>query len=228
MSQYTNDLARIVPANWNISEEMTSDPVPVPTGNIIAVNNVTREYFLGTADAFKVRLVSVNEGGVATFNKIGTEPWFIQWPNGTKLYESASHVVQVSTSRALADTDNGKTLECTGVVTLSIPVGLSAGFTCNVIPYGVTTVDPDTGVNINGLVDTITRVDQIDAMFTITARSYYANSYVVTGANYRNLVSTSKTTSYAVTHSTPRGHRTGKAATTTYEITGVDATSAKH
>lgn len=51
---------------------------------------------------------------------------------------STSQQITVTASRQLADTDDGKILNCTSAsaVTLTIPAGLRAGFTCGVVQSG--------------------------------------------------------------------------------------------
>ena len=87
-------------------------------------------------------------------------------------------VVTASASRALTPADNGATIDCLGPITLTVPVGLPAGFMCNIIPTGTLTLAPGNGtILFNGVNGNVTRT----AMFGIQARST-AGSYIVTGS----------------------------------------------
>lgn len=61
-------------------------------------------------------------------------------------------VVAVSTSRNLADTDNGKILRCTSGVTLTVVTGLTTGFGCMVLNRsgGNVTVAQGAGLTLDG------------------------------------------------------------------------------
>lgn len=90
--------------------------------------------------------------------------------------------VPVTASRALTPADDGKTLECTTTVTLTVPAGLNSGFGCAVIPSGTTSIARSGGALLNGAGTTLTRTAAANTMFAIVARASVADSYVVTGA----------------------------------------------
>jgi len=89
--------------------------------------------------------------------------------------------LQVSGSRDIAATDNGQTLECTTTVTLTVPLGLPAGFGCAVIPSGTTSIASSGGTLLNGATTTLTRAASTNAIIAIVSRGSAADSYVVTG-----------------------------------------------
>lgn len=93
-------------------------------------------------------------------------------------------VVAVNSSRALTAADNGMHLECTATVTLTVPSGLPAGFRCDVIPNGTTSIATSGGALVNGAGTTLTRLaaTAANAIVTIAQRASAANSYVVTGS----------------------------------------------
>jgi hypothetical protein len=89
----------------------------------------------------------------------------------------------VSASRSISNIDSGLTLECTAdAVTLTIPSGLAAGFTCTVIPSGTTSIASAGGTLLNGATTTVTRADSANFMFRVQSRASAADSYVVTGS----------------------------------------------
>jgi hypothetical protein len=92
-----------------------------------------------------------------------------------------SGVLVVSSSRDLTSSDNGRTLECTATITLTVPATLPAGFGCAVIPSGTTSIASSGGTLLNGATTTLTRLATVNTMFAIVGR-HTANSYVVTGA----------------------------------------------
>ena len=92
-----------------------------------------------------------------------------------------SGVLVVSGSRNLASTDNGRTLECSTTLTLTVPATLPAGFGCAVIPSGTTSIASSGGTLLNGATTTLTRVAAANHMFAIVGKNT-ANSYVVTGS----------------------------------------------
>lgn len=96
----------------------------------------------------------------------------------------AATVVQVSSSRALASSDNGKVLECTtSGVTLTMPnSGMPADFACAIIPNGTTSVASAGTALLNGATTTLTRAAASNPMFAVQARASAANSYVVSGS----------------------------------------------
>ena len=89
--------------------------------------------------------------------------------------------VLVSASRSLAVSDNGLILECAENVGITVPVDLPQGFRCKLIPFGTHDIIPDTGVELNGDTDTITRTSAANQTFEIIGRVSAADSYVVTG-----------------------------------------------
>lgn len=95
---------------------------------------------------------------------------------------SGGAAVTVGSSRALTSADNGALLEATATVTLTVPVGLPAGFACVVIPSGTTSVASSGGALLNGATTTLTRSAASNAMFAIQARSSASDSYVVSGS----------------------------------------------
>lgn len=88
-----------------------------------------------------------------------------------------------ATSRSLVNADNGKTLECTATITLTVPVGLVRGFRCTVIPSGTTSVARSGSALLNGAGTTLTRLaaTAANATFDIRARGSADDNYVVTG-----------------------------------------------
>lgn len=105
--------------------------------------------------------------------------------NGTSLVDAAGNAAfgttTVATSRSLTDADNGKTLECTATVTLTVPIGLMTNFGCAIIPNGTTSIASSGGALIQGATTTLTRAAATNAIFAIVPRASAANSYVVTG-----------------------------------------------
>lgn len=95
---------------------------------------------------------------------------------------SGGAAVTVGSSRALTAADNGALLEATATVTLTVPIGLPAGFACVVIPSGTTSVASSGGALLNGATTTLTRAAAGNAMFAIQARSSASDSYVVSGS----------------------------------------------
>ena len=93
-----------------------------------------------------------------------------------------STTVAVGSSRALTNADNGKTLECTATVTLTVPIGLVAHFGCAIIPSGTTSIASSGGALLNGATSTLTRTVELNQLVAIVARVSAADSYVVTGA----------------------------------------------
>lgn len=92
-----------------------------------------------------------------------------------------SATVAVASSRSLAAADNGKTLECTATVTLTVPAGLPAGFRCQVIPFDTTSLASAGGTLLNGATTTLTRAASSNPLVTLVARASVANSYVLSG-----------------------------------------------
>lgn len=90
--------------------------------------------------------------------------------------------ILVATSRALAAADNGKVLECTATVTITVPIGLPSMFGCVIIPSGTTSIASSGGALLNGATTTLTRAAASNAMFAITGRKSATDSYVVTGS----------------------------------------------
>jgi hypothetical protein len=88
----------------------------------------------------------------------------------------------VAASRVLTDADNGKVLECTATATLTVPVGLKAGFRCTVLCSGTTSVASSGGTLLNGATSTLTRAVASNPAIDIIARASAQDSYVVTGS----------------------------------------------
>lgn len=86
------------------------------------------------------------------------------------------------TSRALTSADNGKTLECTATITLTVPSGLPAGFACVIIPSGTTSIASSGGALLNGATTTLTRTATSNPLVGILGRASADDSYVVTGS----------------------------------------------
>lgn len=87
-----------------------------------------------------------------------------------------------ATSRALTSADNGKTLEVTATITLTVPVGLPTGFACAIIPSGTTSIASSGGALLNGATTTLTRAATGNTLVAIVGRASAADSYVVTGS----------------------------------------------
>ena len=92
-----------------------------------------------------------------------------------------SLVYRVASSRDLTNADNGKTLECTGTVTLTVPINLQSNFGCAIIPNGTTSIASSGGTLLNGATTTLTRAATTNTIFAIVPRASAADSYVVTG-----------------------------------------------
>ena len=110
----------------------------------------------------------------------------INWINlatGVVLTSSAptNAVTQVGISTILANANNGTVIECTATITLTLPVGLMAGFSCVIIPSGTTSIASSGGTLLNGATTTLTRAALNNALFAIQSRGSAADSYVVTG-----------------------------------------------
>lgn len=88
----------------------------------------------------------------------------------------------IATSRDLAATDDNQVLECLASVTLGLPAGLPPGFSCKVIPFGTTSIDPAPGVYLNGGITTLTRAAASLSLFEIAARPAVPDSYVLSGS----------------------------------------------
>lgn len=86
-------------------------------------------------------------------------------------------------SRTLQASDNGRTLECTATITLTVPVGLPANFGCQIITNGTTSVASDGTALLNGATATLTRAAATAAntVISIVAKASASNSYAVTG-----------------------------------------------
>jgi hypothetical protein len=96
--------------------------------------------------------------------------------------DSIYDTTEVASSRDLTNADNGKTLECTGTVTLTVPINLQSNFGCAIIPNGTTSIASSGGALLNGATSTLTRAAASNAVFAIVPRASAANSYVVTGS----------------------------------------------
>lgn len=90
--------------------------------------------------------------------------------------------ITVGSSRALTSADDGKIIECTTTVTLTVPASLPSGFACVVIPSGTTSVASSGGALLNGATTTLTRAAASNAMFAIQSRASAVDSYVVSGS----------------------------------------------
>jgi hypothetical protein len=89
--------------------------------------------------------------------------------------------VTVASSRNLTAADNGQTLETTGAVTLTVPVGLGQPFNCRVTLGGALSVASDGTALLNGATTTLTRALATNPFIEIHGR-LTANSYAVNGA----------------------------------------------
>jgi hypothetical protein len=88
----------------------------------------------------------------------------------------------VGAARTLTEADNEKVIECTGTLTITVPINLPAGFNCRVIPSGTTSIASSGGTLLNGATTTLTRTAAANPIFDIVARFSAKNSYVVTGS----------------------------------------------
>lgn len=149
---------------------------------------VTRAEYIRSIFSYGVEtLVDARTGFPVGYSKNGIDQYFPRFNDaGTSLVDGAGNdafgTTAVASSRALTDADNGKTLECTGTVTLTVPTGLMTNFGCAIIPNGTTSVASSGGALINGATTTLTRAASANAVFAIVPRASAANSYVVTGA----------------------------------------------
>jgi hypothetical protein len=104
---------------------------------------------------------------------------------GVKRLERAISAPEtVSTGRALSNADNGKVLDVTAALTLTIPEGeLSPGFRCwFVAPSGVNlSIDPLGAVTLNGAGTTLTRARAGNAC-TVELFMRAANTALLSGA----------------------------------------------
>jgi len=105
-----------------------------------------------------------------------------KFPSGVAVGVGATTVE--GTSRSLTNADNGKTLECSATITLTVPAGLVSGFSCHIIPSGTTSIASGGGTLLNGATTTVTRIaaTAANARFSLVPRASAADSYVVTGA----------------------------------------------
>lgn len=131
-------------------------------------------------------LVDGRTGLPVGYSKNGVDQYFARFAvDGTSLVDGAGNdafgTTAVASSRALTDADNGKTLECTATVTLTVPTGLMSNFGCAIIPNGTTSIASSGGALIQGATTTLTRAAATNAIFAIVPRASATNSYVVTG-----------------------------------------------
>lgn len=92
-----------------------------------------------------------------------------------------STVTESTTARTLSDSDNGKVILCTNVgqVTVTVPSGLTAGFSCTVVQSNTGTVTiAGSGATINGFGSKTATGGQYAALNVIPVGT---NSYVVAG-----------------------------------------------
>jgi len=94
---------------------------------------------------------------------------------------SVAAPVAVAASRNLTDDDNGRTLETTAAVTLTVPAGLAQPFQCRVaLGVGALSVASSGGTLLNGATSTLTRALATNPLIFIQSR-IAANSFAVTG-----------------------------------------------
>lgn len=140
----------------------TSDVAkPVSTQTQLALNAKQDTLVAGTNITITGTTISAIGGGGGTVTKFIT-------------------VTSETTSKTLSNLDSGNILD-SGVVTFTIPTGLTAGFNATILPpnTGVVTIVPATGVLLNGNASTITRSSSNTAVSIIPTAT--ANSYKVTG-----------------------------------------------
>lgn len=86
-------------------------------------------------------------------------------------------------SRTLTQADNGQTIDCTASLSLTVPIGLPAGFAVSIqLGAGVTvSVVSDGTALLNGATTTIARAVAANVWFAVGMRSTQ-DSYAVTGS----------------------------------------------
>jgi hypothetical protein len=157
--------------------------VRLPAGEALIVNAPTGSTatVVSTADFDPATSVS---GGIQTFGPyLGNKTIDVACTVRSVSYSTAAvSTGTVAASRVLTDADNGKVLECTATATLTVPVGLKAGFRCTVLCAGTTSVASSGGTLLNGATSTLTRAVASNPAIDIIARASAQDSYVVTGS----------------------------------------------
>jgi len=101
-------------------------------------------------------------------------------------------VAESTTARTLSDSDNGKVIVCSNsaTVTVTIPTGLTAGFSCTIVQSGTGTVQVEGGATIYGL-----------GSKTATAGQYAALNVIPIGTNIYVLEGDGQTPPFVNTYS---------------------------
>jgi len=91
-----------------------------------------------------------------------------------------SIVSETTTARTLSDSDNGKVIVCSNsaIVTVTIPTGLTAGFSCTIVQSGTGTVQIEGGATIYGLSSKTATAGQYAALNVIPIGT---DTYVLEG-----------------------------------------------
>jgi hypothetical protein len=120
------------------------------------------------------------EIGVETDTKMfklgdGSTAW------ATLNYVASPGPTSVSANRDLAYTDHGKTLVCTAGITLTIPTGLPAGFSCAIVQSSASAVTISTsgGATLNNVSGHTKTASQYAAVGIVNIGT---NAYLLTGA----------------------------------------------
>jgi hypothetical protein len=95
-----------------------------------------------------------------------------------------ARVTAEPSSRVLTVADNGRVLECTATITLTVPDGLPAGFSCDVVTNGTTSIARNGTATLNGAGTTLTRLASTatNRIVTIQKLASAAEAYAVTGS----------------------------------------------
>lgn len=95
---------------------------------------------------------AATDGQVLTADGAGGAAW-------ENVPGATSGIVSVSANRTLQSSDNGQTLRVTGNVEITLPPGLSAGFSCNILNVGTGLVTLAKGVGVTTNPDTLPDLD---------------------------------------------------------------------
>jgi hypothetical protein len=132
------------------------------------------------ADAGTYTLTLPNSAGSATQVLTTDGSGNLSWTTPSAGGGSSAQITEVSTSRALANTDAGNTLVCTtATLTLTIAAGLTLTNPIRLVVNGNTTIAREAGVTINGASDNIQR-NSADNRFVTILRTG-TNTWVVDG-----------------------------------------------
>lgn len=145
-----------------------------PQGDLVASNNLSDVANAGTSRT------NLGLGTAATAASTDFSPAFF------------TTVAESTTARTLSDSDNGKIIVCSNsaTVTVTIPTGLTAGFSCTIVQSGTGTVQVEGGATIYGL-----------GSKTATAGQYAALNVIPIGTNIYVLEGDGQTPPFVNTYS---------------------------